>query len=692
MTTETVAGSIVLGSALEMMRVLFPEPLKSQGSVELAANTRFATEWQACKEGWGEDEDSLMAAAEEMMGKGLLRPFNGGMFSITDQFEIDQVRQKLGLQQDVAADFLEIITSCYQHVMLNAGKEAGELCLKIQVENQVASDEVESLLNEQPVAPISDIVNIDSEGPDDTTETDDDLHIDNTALEGSAETAPFSETQTSEVEPILNTADWDEQISLLEVQDKTELAGDTETTTEPAVFTADETVGEFPGSGSHLVNEDPRTDEITSNTTPALVDGPVNIAEAIAAYDAKITDLFLSPITAREQGELKLELQDCETHDFDARIRELGGVPSEALQYAQMDRMERLVNLIAEFNIETLADTTTEDEIDNPAVEDTIVETPPAETLELKKPYEVAGFKTHESWLASFVKDKPKTEAKVIQMEATAKVANPETFELNAGGKYTGGKGGNAPIKSVQMTEKQAAMAAKKVYKSGGKQSTNLKGMGAVLNSAFGLQTYELAKLNTCSVGEEIAIFPSNLLPNQYQKASKPANARIQVKIGTAYFSKEGKAYGFGLHWRNLPTTNKGEVPDFVWPVVACKLKFEQKSQGQWFKNEIMLPIPLIVSGQFGHAEQNKSGKMPTAFLKSDNPVCFKPVITAASTNHLTNMTNLGYVYLGTVEIPKGREYMRYGITGMKIHVFLNPNTKGLALSEWKELGLLENI
>jgi hypothetical protein len=223
----------------------------------------------------------------------------------------------------------------------------------------------------------------------------------------------------------------------------------------------------------------------------------------------------------------------------------------------------------------------------------------------------------------------------------------------------------------------------------------------AGIKSNFGHPTFELAKLNTCKIGATIGLFPSNLIPNQkpeYKTKKGEVKAksldRISVKVGTAFFQIDGQAYGLGLHWRNMPTLDKGTVPNFEWPTTMVGLKYESKSRQseEWYKYDIAIPLPMIIDGQFGHFEQPNGQKMPTSVLKNVDPMCYRPVATAATSNNLTRMLNLGYQFIGTVEIPKGREYSSYGITGMKIHIFKNPKAAGMLFSTWRATNSFINI
>ena len=661
--TTSVATSVVFGSIIKMINTLVPSVEQSPETINFAANTRFAHAWANEVAAWDGDE---RMAAESLAEQGILVDFSGGKFTREAILDIDDKRAELGYPAEASEAYLGFIQDAYNAVITGSGKRANELLMELQIEAQEAVNSIETVfevIDELPPA-IEMPENIDSEGP---------------AVMEVAEVAVFQETETT-----IKDADTATQPTS-DIDELESNSPDAEITIEQADL--------------HLgVDGELEANTIATESEPVVVaetvvEAPVvtvvaAVIEPVAFVDTELEenlvksaklntiwrDLFNSDITADTLGELKQELEDCSTFDY-ADLNFRGADIEDSTVVAQEDRIQRLKILIN--TLESIAPVFEHapepvvEQIAEPVIVAEVVVAPVEEPLILKEPWEAAGFKSKAAWLDSF----PKKTIAATPQTPTHERADTKIIELNTGGKYSGGKGGNKPVQASEMSAEQAARAAKAQFKKQ-KPTTTLVGLSQAIRHSFGLGTTEQAKLSTCKIGEAINIMPCNISPNQQVKGSKPQDNKRAIRVGTAFFNKDANLFGFGFHGGNMPK-------DFLWPM--CNVEVTASGRNGSYK--VAVPCAMIVSGEFGKFQQANKGWAPTAVVGNENPICYKPTLVPASTNNLTKFLNLKFQYMGTVEIPRGNQY--WGVSGQKFHVFLAPNVKGVPFETLRDAGML---
>jgi len=666
--TTSVATSVVFGSIIKMINTLVPSVEQSPETINFAANTRFAHTWANEVAAWDGDE---RMATESLAEQGILVDFNGGKFTREAILDIDDKRAELGYPAEASEAYLGFIQDAYNAVITGSGKRANEVLMELQIEAQETVDSIETVfevIDELPPA-IEMPDNIDSEGP---------------AVMEVADTAAFQETETTTTDAVTVF----ESIQPDSTEIKTELESnspDAEITIEQADLHLGDTA-ELEAD-SVIAESEPMVVAETIIETP-VVDIVAAIIEPVAVVDTELEenlvksaklntiwrDLFNSDITADTLGELKQELEDCSTFDY-ADLNFRGADIEDATVVAQEDRIQRLKILINTLeSIQPVFEHATEpvvEQITEPVIVAEVVVAPVEEPLILKEPWEAAGFKSKAAWLDSFPK---KTITHEPQVKAHER-ADTKIIELNTGGKYSGGKGGNTPVKATEMSAEQAARAAKSQFKKQ-KATTTLVGMGQGLRHAFGMSVNEIAKMSTCKQGEAINIFPCNISPNQTVKGSKPQDNQKAIRVGVATFHKDGAVYSFGFHGGNMPA-------NFLWPCSAVEVTATNRNNSY----KTFIPCAMIVKGQFGKFNQVNKGWAPTAVVDSEDCLCFRPTLVPASSNNLAKFLNLKFEYMGVVECPKGTQY--YGVSGQKFHVFLAPNAKGIPFNVLRDAGSL---
>lgn len=737
MATLVNSSAVTIGSTRGLISALFPDFNKSDKTINETAVTRFGTEWQQALELSGTDQDGKEIAVEYLQKKGIIRALKNGQFSAEDKTELDQHRMAIGWPDKLIEDFVGIVANGYFSAQA-AFPEPFAIAEAMTIESENTATEIEAIMseiNDDALVLPENVVHTDSEGA--VSAIEDLVVIDATDLEIKEQAtvevvadAVFSEAETSATAEPVATNQYEQYFNEEVVQDPVVPVADIETSVE-ATAAPDldgNRVVEMRDAALDVIPEPTsEADAITSNEIPALVDAGGG-ASAVVVNDAAILaeridkienvycDVFMSPILAVTRQEIETEINVAINFDY-PELKALSVEPSEGLLYAQMERVEKLQTAlkdlenaeleaeIAEEAARIAAETATEPVVENVAPIIEIVEEPVVEAVAAEIPEKVeleawqkAKFASKEAWIASFAKKPIPT--KVVNIDGST----PQLKELNVGGKYTKGKAkGNAPKAVADMTEREQSIAARNKYKESKKHAKNFRSIAAVKAGLSGIG-YEPAKLNSFKVGETISVFPASLSPNvKPDYGTKKNGARRfdyeSVGIGSAFTADEkGNALALGLHWKNLPTSGKGDsaIPAFIWPDTAILMKFEAKTGYQktlpngkvervteWYKSSALIAVPMILDCQFGHFDQPLKGMMPTTVLNDHNPICRKPTIVVGTNQNLVNMGNLGFKYLGTSEIPKGKKYMNSGIIGMPVHIFLNPKGVAKRLSEW---------